>query len=348
MIPRRSLVLFLFALLLPAWKACSETPREIARKTFPSVVILLMEDEKGQPVSIGSGFFVKDNLLATNLHVLEGAVGGYAKLIGAKDRFKLSGVANVDFTNDLVLLTVEERKGTPLPLGDDSQTQVGDEIFAVGNPQGLEGTFSQGIVSGIRRYGNETVLQITAPISPGSSGGPVLDSEARVIGVAVATFKGGQNLNFAIPVSSLRKLINDAGPTKPFSKVLKPARELSLLEQIGEKPTSGIEGENFMWDVREEEASGTMRGSYTFSLSNKLHQPVRNILCLVIFYDSNGQPLDVEVVKMPGLIPPNLAKRVSGAVDPSVQRLTTNKWTVTPNNRVEFRILNFEVAQGFE
>ena len=75
-----------------------------------------------------------------------------------------------------------------------------------GNPQGLEGTFSQGIVSSIRVLGADKILQITAPISPGSSGGPVLNEKGQVIGVSVATFRGGQNLNFAIPSKLSQKV----------------------------------------------------------------------------------------------------------------------------------------------
>src|SRR5262249_3421737 len=82
---------------------------------------------------------------------------------------------------------------------------IGDEVYVVGNPEGLEGTFSQGIISSLR--GND-YIQITAPISHGSSGGPVLNKNGEVIGVAVGLIEEGQNLNFAIPVSKLTQLLN--------------------------------------------------------------------------------------------------------------------------------------------
>src|SRR5439155_12805276 len=106
-----------------------------------------------------------------------------------------------DFERDLALLKVAGVKAASLPLGDAGKMAIGDEVYAVGNPRGLEGTFSPGIVSGIRQTTSETLLQITAPISPGSSGGAVLNRRGEVIGIAVATIREGQNLKFAVPIS---------------------------------------------------------------------------------------------------------------------------------------------------
>ena len=118
---------------------------------------------------------------------------------------------------DLVLLKISASQTASLSLGDSDKVEVGDSVFAIGNPQGLEGTFSQGIVSSIREIGSDKLLQITAPISPGSSGGPVLNSEGEVIGVSVATFRDGQNLNFAIPSNYLNALILKADTLTPLA-----------------------------------------------------------------------------------------------------------------------------------
>ena len=101
-----------------------------------------------------------------------------------------SGVTAVDAERDLVVLKISAAHTRAFPLGNSDTLQVGESVYAVGNPQGLEGTFSEGIVSSIRRVGSDKLLQITAPISPGSSGGPVLNSKSEVIGVSVATFRG--------------------------------------------------------------------------------------------------------------------------------------------------------------
>ena len=179
-----SLIAIIVALAF-AIQVRAQVARQVAQSSFPSVVLLVMEDANGQPISLGSGFFVRTNVIASNFHVIEGSSKGYAKLIGTKTKYDITGLLGLDATNDLVLLTVQEATSPSLLLADSHKVAVGDEVFVAGNPQGLEGTFSQGIVSGIRDVESETLLQITAPISPGSSGGPVLNSEGKVIGIAV-------------------------------------------------------------------------------------------------------------------------------------------------------------------
>ncbi len=102
--------------------------------------------------------------------------------------------------------------------GDSKNLAIGEEVFAVGNPQGLEGTFSQGIVGSIRDLAGGSLVQITAPISPGSSGGPVLNGKAELVGVTFATYKGGQNLNFAIPSQYLKDLLAKKESPKPWER----------------------------------------------------------------------------------------------------------------------------------
>ena len=161
----------------------AQSAQEIAKRAFASTVLLVMEDGNGQPLSLGSGFFIRDGEVASNLHVVEGASRGYAKIIGQKSKYDVEGITAVDPNRDLVVLKIAGHQGGPLVLGNSEYVQVGETVYAVGNPQGLEGTFSQGIVSGIREVGTDKILQITAPISPGSSGGPVLNSKGEVIGV---------------------------------------------------------------------------------------------------------------------------------------------------------------------
>lgn len=211
MTTRWLILLYAIALaLIGTNSARALTAQEVAKKTFKSTVLLVMEDVNGQPLSLGSGFFVGDGEIASNLHVVEGAVRGYAKLVGQKTKYDIEGVAAVDLRRDLVILKVSARLPM-LRLGNSDAVQVGEPVYVVGNPQGLEGTFSQGIVSSVREVATEKLLQITAPISPGSSGGPVLNGKGEVIGVSVATFKGGQNLNFAIPSNYLKTKFRGRG-----------------------------------------------------------------------------------------------------------------------------------------
>jgi len=329
--------------------ARAEKARDIAKEVFPSIVMLLMEDNNGQPLSLGSGFFVREDIVATNLHVIQGAAGGYAKIVGKKAKYGIAGYVAIDERWDLILLKIKDANAPALSFGDSSKIAVGDEIFAVGNPKGLEGTFSKGIISAIRKIEEDTLLQITAPISPGSSGGPVLNNEGDVIGISVATFKGGQNLNFAIPASYLSKLLFELKPVKKLAIEKKPKKKVkSILNDLGGRNTEGVIGHTFLWD-----SYADIYGEYTFSLQNKLRTPVNNVYCLIVFYDRKGDPIEIDVVNYQGTIPAGLAKRINSRVDDSVYQLTTdgpyarntNKASLKPVTKLEFRILDFRIVE---
>ncbi|MGB3086559.1 MAG: trypsin-like peptidase domain-containing protein [Phycisphaerae bacterium] len=217
----------LWLLAAPAGLSAAETASEIAKKVLPSVVLLMMEDDAGRALSVGSGFVVREGVIATNMHVIKRASRGYAKLPGYKTKYDIAGTLATDSARDLVLLSVKNMKAPPLKIGDSSKAVVGDEVYAAGNPQGLEGTFSSGIVSGVRKVGEGRLLQITAPISAGSSGGPVVNSGGEVIGVSVATFEEGQNLNFAIPSAYLLPMISGTTKLTPLSPVIAPDEEVA-------------------------------------------------------------------------------------------------------------------------
>lgn len=348
-----ALIILSLTRLVAADTMTDDSAREIAKKVSPSVVLLVMEDANGQPLGMGSGFIIRDGVIATNMHVIQGASRGYAKLVGDTRKNNIRGVVASDTARDLVLLSVEGLTGNALAIGNSDEVAVGDSVYAVGNPRGLEGTFSAGIVSSVRKVGDHSLLQITAPVSPGSSGGPVVNSRGQVIGVAVATFKGGQNLNFAIPSRYLSSLPPDVAPPIELPKVAgahKGKQKKSILDDIGGKTTDGVEGAQFSWTSQIFED-----GRYSISLRNKLREPVRNVYCLVVFYDKNNQPLDVSLLEYASLIPPGLAKRISGGVDTSIKRLTTpvskdNQFLsdFSPNTRLEFRILYFDVVSPDE
>ena len=187
-------------------RALAIEPQAVAKQAFPSVVLITMKDKDDKPTSLGSGFVVQRDIVATNLHVIRGSSKGSIRLVGQSREVAIAGIVATDEVHDLVLLRVVLDAPT-LSLNAAGVPEIGQTVYAVGNPQGLEGTFSQGIVSSVRKIETGSLLQITAPISPGSSGGPILDLSGKVVGIAVATFKDGQNLNFAIPVNALKLLI---------------------------------------------------------------------------------------------------------------------------------------------
>ena len=198
--------------------APAQTAPQIAEKTLAATVYLEMQDSKGLLLGFGSGFFVRNNLIATNYHVIEGAARGTAKLVGKFTTYTIEGVTATDKTNDLALLKVTAPGIKPLPLGNSTDVKIGETVYVAGNPKGLEGTFSNGIISSLRDKNTKERLQMTAPISPGSSGGPVLNSKGEVIGVSFMTLVGGQNLNFAIPSRYLTELLTQSKPAKPLAQ----------------------------------------------------------------------------------------------------------------------------------
>lgn len=193
----------------------SLTSQQIANKVLAATVLLVMKDDRNQPLGFGSGFFVQPNRIATNFHVIDGASQGIAKRVGQEATYTIEGVNGVDQEHDLAILQVSASEVQPLPFANSEAIEIGDEVYVAGNPMGFDGTFSDGIISGIRGCSADKLLQMTAPISPGSSGGPVLNNNGEVIGVSVATIEGGQNLNFAIPVNYLRTLLNQCAQAQP-------------------------------------------------------------------------------------------------------------------------------------
>ena len=125
----RTLVAILLTLLM-AQVALADTPRDIAKRVSPSVVALVMEDATGKPLALGSGFVVREGVIATNLHVIRGAASGYAKFVDNAAKHRIRGIVASDPARDLVLLAIEDVKAPPLPLGDSAKVAVGDDVYA--------------------------------------------------------------------------------------------------------------------------------------------------------------------------------------------------------------------------
>ena len=194
------------------------TRQEIAKKALAATIHLVMFGANDETWT-GSGFFVRPNYIATNFHVIDGAVGGLAKRVGQKTVYTIEYFTAKDKGNDLAILQVSAKNVEPLPLGNSDQVEIGDTVYAVGNPKGLEGTFSHGLISAIRdegEWGTGKRLQYTAPGARGSSGGPMLNGKGEVIGIVVSGYESLQNLNFAIPSNYLNSLaIKYLGSAKP-------------------------------------------------------------------------------------------------------------------------------------
>jgi hypothetical protein len=178
---------------------------ELSKRVRPAVVLIQSFDNDQVPLGQGSGFFVSPRGdVITNKHVIKGAHTATVRLASGALYF-VEGVSAVDADSDIVKLRVKlNGRETPFVTPTNLLPQVGEDVVVVGNPLGLESTVSKGIVSAIRdipAVGN--VVQISAPISPGSSGSPVVNMKGQVVGIATFILKEGQALNFAIPSQTI-------------------------------------------------------------------------------------------------------------------------------------------------
>ncbi|HEX8738141.1 MAG TPA: tetratricopeptide repeat protein [Pyrinomonadaceae bacterium] len=185
---------------------------ELVQRVKPSVVLIRVFDKDGKVAKEGSAFFITPTRVVTNYHVIEG--GNSAEIYSNEGfTYSASRILSYDSNTDLAIIEIELPAGVqfkPLTIARNG-VREGESIVVIGNPQGLRGTVSQGIVSAVRQAEKQqSYVQITAPISQGSSGGPVMNMRGEVIGIATFQLNQGQNLNFAISSSALGALSENA------------------------------------------------------------------------------------------------------------------------------------------
>ena len=211
MMPQTALALLLLGLSISPLSAQEDLPQLIA-KIQPAVVTIIIFDRTGRVIGNGSGFFINpQGHLVSNYHVLSRAARAEIKTYDGR-RYPINLVLAADRQADLIKVTAALPAGGPpayLPISP-TRPRLGERVVVLGSPLGLEQTVSDGMVSGIRRLpGLGDVVQISAPISPGSSGGPVVNVKGEVLGVARGFLNRGQNLNFAIPGNLILALPED-------------------------------------------------------------------------------------------------------------------------------------------
>ena len=208
-------------------KPVDKTPADLFREVSPSVVSITARGPAGE--GGGTGFVIdKEGTIATNHHVIENAT---------RVRIKFAGGATFDDVEllvddsgaDLALLRIDlsapfdggRLDVKPLPLANSDEVVVGERAIVIGNPLGLESTLTDGLVSPRRIYENRAWIQFSAPIGSGNSGGPVFNMRGEVIGVATASLSGrehgaavAQNLNLAVPINELKKLVRTEYPSR--------------------------------------------------------------------------------------------------------------------------------------
>jgi S1-C subfamily serine protease len=308
--PRRVGIAASFALaaLLPialpvAAQAQESVAARIARENLPSLVTLIALDERDQPLALGSGFFItRDGVLVTNAHV----VGGAAKVLVRWRGQHGVALKILNFASKYDLVTIQTSfTATPAVLLADSDTAaVGQDVIVLGSPQGLEGTVSTGIIGGLRVLAGVRFLQITAPISPGSSGGPVFNSQGRVIGISTATSAKGQNLNFALPANLLRDV-------PPAAIAFTAAKPVPFDMRDGDRLKDLVYFNNIIEEFGVF-AEGSTLAALTASLQNRTSDTIADVRVLVVVKSPRGEVLDFHLRDFRGtVIPPGLAKQVS-------------------------------------
>jgi len=202
----------------------------------------------------GSGFILdKAGHILTNFHVVEGANRGIEVQLSNKHRYSAK-VVGTDKTHDLALLQIDAPNLQPVTLADSAELAVGQKVFAIGNPFGLAGTMTRGIISSIRQVRGaegapiEDAIQTDAAINPGNSGGPLLNSKGEVIGINTMIASNGaeqsSGIGFAIPINTAKAVLADL---TRYGQVRRPSLGIvsypigpDLAEQMGLNADSGV------------------------------------------------------------------------------------------------------------
>lgn len=173
-----------------------------------SVVVINTYGKQGKPLNQGSGVIVReDGAIATNYHIISNAKDIKVKL---RDKLlKVEGLIHTDRENDLVILKVKGKNLPTVKIGDIEKATIGENVYLISSPEGHENKISEGVLRMVKEIAPDMkILQITAPVLPGSSGGPVFNKNGEVIGIATFIIENKQELNFAIPVNLIKEKIS--------------------------------------------------------------------------------------------------------------------------------------------
>lgn len=223
-------ILFLFGCF-----ACLVNAQNIGTHIFqrvsPSVGSVKVYDAENKLQAQASAFVIdRRGVLVTNAHVLDGGVR-FTVTLPDMAALPVMRILHIDLQHDLAYLKVPKRSFTPLILSDSDSISVGETIFTIGSPHGLENTISSGILSGVRKFGAfGEMLQISAPISEGSSGGVLVNDQGQAIGITTFVVKSGQNLNFAIPINIVKKYLPEIEPRLSESHRPPPVDSTQLMK----------------------------------------------------------------------------------------------------------------------
>lgn len=316
---------------VPRVAATTKSTEEVAAIGRRATVTIVTFDAAGDTVGQGSGVLIReDGVLVTNWHVMAGASRARVRLTDGEvvDRVMyLEG----DSTADLAILRIATLRVPAAPT-----TAVlpapGARVTVIGAPLGLSHTVSDGVVSATRLLNGKTLVQITAPISPGSSGGPVFDSQGRVFAIATSSLDAGQALNFATPLRYALALLPLAGAPRPlddvFASVVATERQETTTKRTPSAPRKALPG-GFEWPRPTERPVRSLAGAYlvtTRYASRPTADPRAN--GLIVLDDEKNGFLMID--------------RETGPAFDMLDAITTQ------TGRVSFKLLSDELATGYQ
>ncbi len=186
------------------------SPVEIFQRVSPSVFVIEALGASGESLDLGSGVAITPNLLITNCHVVQ---NGSSLRVSRDDKKWAAKLVGALPNHDLCGLRPAQLDLEPVSIRSSSALETGESVYAIGAPEGLELTFSQGVISALRETGGVHMVQTSAPTSPGSSGGGLFDAEGNLVGITTFQLRQGQSLNFAMPGEWISDLVAHSNNT---------------------------------------------------------------------------------------------------------------------------------------
>lgn len=279
------------------------TAEEIYEKCSPAVFYIEVYDKNGKATGSGSGFFIEENGIAvTNHHVIDGAYAAYIRTMDG-NVYKVSSVYDMRADEDWAVIQVEGSSFPTIERGDMSSVGGGSTVYAIGSPRGYEGTISQGIISTVaREIDGVNYIQTNAAISPGSSGGALINKYGEVIGITTMSRTDAQNLNFAVPITVIdgyrSVFMMDLGELQETTDILSYlAMEFWLWDHVNKDLDDDGEYDAFYAEINDSEYL------YMFTFSDDNYRAV--LWDLYIFTDTNSA-------------------RVSHCISPELDRIVTS------------------------
>lgn len=322
---------------------------EVYKQSSEKVVMILCYQD-GVPYSQGSGFFVSPTTLVTNYHVVEGSDKIRIKFEGNDSVFQDVYLVKASPKYDIAILQTKKAYSF-FNVDNGTNLSIGSHIYVIGNPRGLESTISDGILSGKRSNSGIEYLQITAPISPGNSGGPILDERGNVIGIATFTFKDGQNLNFGMPIKYLNKCVSLESISQSTKQNISRT-DSTAISMVTYSKEYGDDFQQMSFKNNTNHTITSIEGVLIYRQNVVDYKWSSNNSGYEYFHSAIGDIFNYQIISTKVEIAPHLTKLVTLNVDPDmVPHSYCEKFCTGCGNtsnihyHCEFRLLSYEIDE---